>query len=82
VWPPITTGWSGYSPAVSTDSGGSVASRPAALREKAARSVPELVEALESAGFHVLVVTSLFARVVWLIVAMRPLRHLPFETER
>ena len=49
---------------------------------KAAPSVPDLVEAVESAGLHVLLVKSLFARVVWLVVAMKPLRRLTSEGER
>lgn len=45
-------------------------------------SVPDLVEAVKSAGLHVLLVKSLFARVVWLVVAMKPLRRLTSEGER
>jgi demethylmenaquinone methyltransferase/2-methoxy-6-polyprenyl-1,4-benzoquinol methylase len=47
---------------------------------EAAPSVPDLAAALESAGLHVLLVKSLFAHVVWLVVAMKPLRRGPFGT--
>ncbi len=45
---------------------------------EAAPSVPDLVGALESAGLHLLFVKSVFADVVWLVVAMKPLRPGPF----
>jgi demethylmenaquinone methyltransferase/2-methoxy-6-polyprenyl-1,4-benzoquinol methylase len=41
---------------------------------EAAPSVPELVESVEGAGLHLVRVESLFAHVVWLVVAMKPLR--------
>jgi demethylmenaquinone methyltransferase/2-methoxy-6-polyprenyl-1,4-benzoquinol methylase len=39
-----------------------------------APSAPELVKAVEDVGLHVLLVKSLFAQVVWLVLAMKPLR--------
>ncbi|MBI4574212.1 MAG: class I SAM-dependent methyltransferase, partial [candidate division NC10 bacterium] len=41
---------------------------------EAAPSVPDLVEAVESAGLRLVRIESLFAHVVWLVVAMKPLR--------
>lgn len=49
---------------------------------EAAPSVPDLVEAVENAGLRVLLIKSLFAHVVWLVVAMKPLRRLTSEGER
>lgn len=49
---------------------------------EAAPSIPDLVEALESAGLRLLSITPLFANVVWLVVAMKPLSYLSSEVEK
>jgi len=49
---------------------------------QAAPSAPELIGALESSGFHVLMVQPLFAHLVWLVLAMKPLRQLTCDMER
>lgn len=41
-----------------------------------------LVEVVENAGLSVLLTKPLFARVVWLVVAMKPLCRLTSEGER
>ena len=49
---------------------------------EAGPSVPELVEAVEGAGLRVTLVNSLFAQVVWLVVAMKPPRRLGETVKR
>jgi demethylmenaquinone methyltransferase/2-methoxy-6-polyprenyl-1,4-benzoquinol methylase len=49
---------------------------------EAAPTAPGLVEVVENAGLRVLLIKSLFAHVVWLAVAMKPLRHLNSEGGR
>jgi len=49
---------------------------------EAGPSVPELVEAVEGAGLRVTLVKSLFAQVVWLVVAMKPPRRLGETVKR
>jgi len=49
---------------------------------EAAPSVPDLVEALDSAGLYLLFVKSLFADIVWLVVAMKPPRRLGETVKR
>ena len=49
---------------------------------EAAPSVPDLVQAVEGAGLRLVRVESLFAQVVWLIVAMKPVRGFSNRLDR